>query len=221
VDQHVGLRHTLIVLSADHGGPEVPGYLNDYGVKANYVKPDTWEKEPAIARLKERFGIGKELIQRYSHPYVYLNQQVIHEKGLNQAEVERAVAAELVKFEGVALAVSSRALEEGNLPDTPLYRAVLHNFNSTRSGDIFVIFEPHWFINDFDGLTVAATHGSPWTYDTYVPIVFAGHDIPSQKVHRKIHTVAVAPTLSALLHCKAPSGAMGGPLPEVFSKKTE
>ncbi|MDH5574799.1 MAG: alkaline phosphatase family protein [Nitrospirota bacterium] len=221
VDQEVGLRHTVIVLSADHGGPEVPGYLNEFGVAANYVKPDTWDKESGIQRLKQEFGIGKELIQRYSHPYVYLNQRVIQEKGLNQADVERAVAAELIKFEGVALAVSSNALQEGNLPDTPLYRSVLHNFNPTRSGDIFVIFEPHWFINDFDGLTVAATHGSPWAYDTYVPIVFAGQGIPHQTIYRRVQTVDVAPTLSSLLNIKAPSGAMGGPLVEVFTKKPQ
>ena len=219
VDQEVGLRHTVIVLSADHGGPEVPGYLNEFGVAANYVNPDTWDKESGIQRLKQEFGIGKELIQRYSHPYVYLNQRVIQEKGLNQADVERAVAAELIKFEGVALAVSSNALQEGNLPDTPLYRSVLRNFNPTRSGDIFVIFEPHWFINDFDGLTVAATHGSPWAYDTYVPVVFAGEGIPHQTIYRRVYTVAVAPTLSSLLNIKPPSGAMGGPLVEVFNKK--
>ncbi|MDH5458968.1 MAG: alkaline phosphatase family protein [Nitrospinota bacterium] len=216
VDQHVGLQNTLIVLSSDHGGPEVPGYLNEFGVAANYVNPDTWDKEAGIQRLKQTFGIGKELIQRYSHPYVYLNQSVIQEKGLNQADVERTVAAELVKFEGVALAVSSRALQEGNLPDTSLYRSVLNNFNPTRSGDIFVIFEPHWFINDFDGLTVAATHGSPWTYDTYVPLVFVGQGIPHQNIHRRVHTVALAPTLSSLLNIKAPSGAMGGALQEIF-----
>jgi arylsulfatase A-like enzyme len=221
VDQHVGLGNTLIVLSADHGGPEVPGYLNEFGVTSNYVNPDSWDKESGIQRLKQEFGIGKELIQRYSHPYVYLNQRVIQEKGLNQADVERAVAEELIKFEGVALAVSSSALQEGNFPDTPLYRSVLNNFNSTRSGDIFVVFEPHWFINDFDGLTVAATHGSPWVYDTYVPLVFAGHDIPHQTIHRRVHTVDVAPTLSSLLSMKAPSGAMGGPLVEVFQATTQ
>jgi phosphoglycerol transferase MdoB-like AlkP superfamily enzyme len=98
---------------------------------------------------------------------------------------------------------------------------VLNNFNPTRSGDIFVIFEPHWFINDFDGLTVAATHGSPWAYDTYVPLVFSGPGIPHQAIHRRVHTVAVAPTLSSLLNIKAPSGAMGGPLVEVFFKKAQ
>ena len=192
--------------------------MNEFGIAANYVQPDTWEKQPALARLKERFGIGKELIQRYSHPYVYLNQQVIQEKGLNQAEIERAVAEELVKFEGVELAISSRALQEGSFPDTPLYRSVLHNFHPTRSGDIFVIFEPHWFINDFDGLTVASTHGSPWRYDTFVPMVFSGNGLAAKTIFREVQTVDIALTLSKYLRLKAPSGATGAPLVEVLNQ---
>ena len=50
---------------------------------------------------------------------------------------------------------------------------MLRNFQPKRSGDIYVVFEPHRFINDFDGLVVACTHGSPWNYDTYVPVIIA------------------------------------------------
>ena len=124
---------------------------------------------------------------------------------------------ELSRCPGVARAVSSAALRRGNLPNTALYRSVVNNFNSKRSGDIFIVFEPNWFINDFDGLTVAATHGSPWLYDTYVPIVFAGAGLAAMTVDRKVHTVDIAPTLSAYLDIKAPSGSVGVPLPEVVS----
>jgi hypothetical protein len=216
VDKHVGLQNTLIVLSADHGSPEVPGYLNELGIEAQYVEPDKWDREPAIKALKEKFGIGKELIQTYYHPYIYLNQHIIREKGLDRAEVESAIAAELVKFEGVAFAVSSSALRQGNLPDTELMRTVLHNFHPKRSGDIYVVFEPHWFINDFDGLTVAATHGSPWRYDSYVPIIFAGAGIQPNHIIREVYTIDVAPTLAALLSIKQPSGTTGKPLVEVL-----
>jgi hypothetical protein len=116
----------------------------------------------------------------------------------------------------VSLAVSSTALRRGNLPDTHLYRSVVNNFHLKRSGDVFIVFEPNWFINDFDGLTVAATHGSPWQYDTYVPIVFAGAGLPAQTVDRKVYTVDIAPTLSLYLGIKAPSGAVGVPLTEVL-----
>jgi hypothetical protein len=216
VDKHVGLKNTLIVLSADHGGPEAPGYLNALGIPAKYVSPDKWDQEPAMSALKKKFGIGKELIESYRQPYVYLNRDVIREKGLDQGVVEKAVVEELTKLDGVALAVSSTALREGNLPNTPLIQSVLRNFNPRRSGDIFVVFEPHCFINDFDGLIVACTHGAPWRYDTFVPVVFAGGNLTGQRVYRPIETVDVAPTLSAIVGAKPPSGSRTGPLLEVM-----
>ena len=100
----------------------------------------------------------------------------------------------------------------------PLTRAVMNNFNPTRSGDVFVVFEPQWFINDFGGLVVASTHGSPWRYDTFVPVIFAGANVPARTVHRRVHTIDVAPTLASYVGTGVPSGAAGTPLVEVFSK---
>jgi predicted AlkP superfamily pyrophosphatase or phosphodiesterase len=216
VDAQVGLDKTLIVLSADHGGPEAPGYLRELGFEADYVDPKGWDKAGAIEKLKKRFGIGEELITTYFHPYIYLNRKVIADKGLNQAEVERVVAEELRRFDGVALAVSSSALRVGRVPDTPLIQSVLRNYNLNRSGDIYVVFEPNRFINKFGKLEVAATHGSPWRYDTYVPIIFAGMGIPAQRIDRLVHTVAIAPTLSLLVGAKPPTGSFGAPLIEVI-----
>jgi len=217
VDKRVGLKNVLIVLSADHGGPEAPGYLNSLGIPAKYVNPDEWDKAPGIAALKKKFGLGKELIEAYRQPYVYLNRELIQKKGLDQAVVEKAVAEELVKLDGVDLAVSSTALQEGRVPNTPVMQSVLRNFNSRRSGDIFVVFQPHCFINDFDGLIVACTHGSPWRYDTFVPVVFAGDNLTGQRVYRPIETVDIAPTLAAVVGAKPPSGSRSGPLPEVMN----
>ena len=98
---------------------------------------------------------------------------------------------------------------------TSLTRSLLNSHNPRRSGDIFVVFKPHWFINDFDGLSVAATHGSPWRYDTYVPIIFAGAGLQPQRVYRKVYTVDVASTLAAFVGAKPPSGASGQVLREV------
>ncbi len=216
VDESIGLKNVLIVLSADHGGPEAPDHLNALGIPAKYVSPEKWDKEPAIASLKQQFGLGKELIEAYRHPYVYLDRDAIRAKGLDQAVVEKAVAEELMKLDGVALAISSTALREGNLPNTRVIQAVLRNFNPGRSGDIFVVHQPHCFINDFDGLTVACTHGSPWRYDTFVPVVFAGGNLKGQRVYRSIETVDIAPTLAAIVGAKPPSGSRSGPLPEVM-----
>ncbi|NVK40294.1 MAG: alkaline phosphatase family protein [Oceanospirillaceae bacterium] len=216
VDDTVGLDNTLIVLSADHGQPEVPGRLHELGIEhADYFDTDALDSTPAIAALKQQFGIGEELIEGYFHPYLYLNRDLIRDKGLDQAAVERVVAAELVKFDGIAAAVSSIALRTASLPDTLLMRAILRNFHPKRSGDIYLVFEPNIFINDFDGLTVASTHGSPWRYDTYVPVIFAGAGLQAKTVSRPVTPYDVAPTLANYLGVKPPSGAIGNPLAEV------
>jgi len=218
VDAKVGLDKTLIVLSADHGGPETPGYLNELGFEAEYVDPKSWDKTDAIAALKKRFGIGEELIKTYFHPYLYLNREEIKNRGLALGEVERAVAQELTKFDGVAAAVASEALRSGNLPETAINQSILWNYNANRSGDIFLVFEPNRFVNDFDGLTVASTHGSPWRYDTYVPIIFAGMNIPAQRISRLVHTTAIAPSLSLMVGAKPPTGSFGPVLGEVVER---
>ena len=105
------------------------------------------------------------------------------------------------------------------MPDTHPYRSVVNNFHTKRSGDVFIVFEPNWFINDFDGLTVAATHGSPWNYDTHVPIVFAGAGLEPKIIDRRVHTVDIAPTLFAVLGIRPPSGSVGDPLAEVSVEK--
>ena len=215
VDEHVGLDNTLIVLSADHGGPDAPGYLNSLNIPAGYVDPDSWEKAAAIDRIKKKFKIKGDLIETYAHPYVYFSAAVKNDPRIDQQALENAVIEELSKFTGVSLAVSSSALRRGNLPDTFLHNAVVNNFNSKRSGEIFIVFEPNWFINDFDGLVVASTHGSPWKYDTYVPIVFAGAGLRPQVVDRPVRTVDIATTLATFLKIKSPSGAVGDPLTEV------
>ena len=178
--------------------------------------PDSWDSEAAINRIKARFEIEGQLIEKYAHPYIYFSSDVNSRGNIDREALEVAVVAELSKFQGVSMAVSSTALGRGDVPDTQLHQAVLNNFHAKRSGDIYIVFEPNWFINDFDGLEVAATHGSPWQYDTFVPIVFAGAGLTAKMVDRRVHTIDIAPTLSAYLGIKPPSGAHGNPLKEVL-----
>jgi predicted AlkP superfamily pyrophosphatase or phosphodiesterase len=218
IDKQVGLKNTLVVLSSDHGAAAVPAQLNEFGIDAQYFAVDSLDKEKAIEKIKSTYGIAQELISGFNHPYVYLNNEIISQHKLDVNEVSRAIAEELVKFKGVAYAVPSIDLVEGKIPDTRLYQQILRNFNPKRSGDIYLVLEPQWFVNDFDGLTVASTHGSPWRYDTFVPIIFAGNGLDSQTVFREVQTVDIALTLSKYLKIKAPSGATGAPLTEVLEQ---
>ncbi len=219
IDKHVGLKNTLIVLSADHGGPEAIGYLKKFGIEADYVSPNKWDKEPSIAKLKNKFGIGQELIQDFFPPYVYLNHKVIKEKGLDLAEVQKAVATELMTVKGIALAVSSTDIQNNTLPDTYLTRKALRNFNPQRSGDILLLLKPMYFFNDFEGEMVATNHGGPWMYDSYVPVIFAGWKFKGQRIDRRIEPKDIAITLANLMGTKPPSGADGEVLKEIVDNK--
>lgn len=220
VDEKVGLKNTLIVLSADHGAPEAPEFMASLGMETGRLTPNRIDTEPAMDVLKKRFGIGKELIKIYYHPYIYLDREVIRSKGLDQAEVERVLATELMKFDGIAAAVPSSELLSGDLPDSPLIRQVRRNFHPKRSGDIYLVQEPYWFLYTDESIPLCAMHGSPWRYDTYVPILFAGANVPAQHVSRLVHPESIAPTLSAYLGIKPPSSAVKVILVEVLPQGT-
>lgn len=215
VDRTVGLEHTLVVLSADHGASEAPGYLNSLGIGAQYFNFDDIDKTEAIATLKAEFGIAEDLVDQFFQPYLYLDRAVISENGLDLAHVGRRVAYELREFPGIAYAVSSEDLRAGAVASTPVTEAVLANFNEDRSGDIYVVFEPHWFVADFDGLMVTGSHGSPWRYDSNVPIIWMGPDVPAGRIGRRVETVDVALTIAAYLGIRQPSGARGKVMTEI------
>ena len=115
---------------------------------------------------------------------------------------------------GVNLAVSSRNFSsyEGN----PLIKQVQRNQHITRSGDIYVIQDPYWFLLE-EGL-IAVMHGSPWRYDTHVPVMFSGPGIEAQHVHRTVHPVDVAPTIATLLGMTPPASMQGAALTEVINR---
>lgn len=218
IDAEIGLDKTLIVLSADHGAPEAPGYLAELGKLGGYVSPDTWDSEAALDRIRDRFGLSGKVVEGYDHPYINLTDAARNAAGVDPVALETAIAEELVGFEGVAYAIPSSRLRTGTLPENALTRAVLNNYNPDRSGDIYLVFNPGWFINDFDGLSVTVTHGSPWRYDTFVPILFAGNGLAPQTVSRRVHTVDIATTLSAIADTRPPDGAAGEVLPEIVEQ---
>ncbi len=59
-------------------------------------------------------------------------------------------------------------------------------------------------------------HGSPWRYDTHVPVIFSGPGMTAQTISRLVHPVDVAPTLAAFLGMSPPAAAQGNPLKEVL-----
>ncbi len=215
IDREVGLEHTLIVLSADHGGPEAPGYLQELGGSQQYVDPEPLSVEKLNPRLREKLSIEVDMVKATFHPYVYLDRQVVANSKRDLADVQRALAEILEELPHVSTAITATSIEEGRQGDGPISEMVAANHYPKRSGDVYVVFRSQEFINDFDGLVVAASHGSPWRYDRHVPIVFAGHRLKGRRISRPVTPYDIAVTLANVLGIGAPSGAIGEPLIEV------
>ena len=210
IDSRIGLAHTLVVLSADHGMAELPEYKAEMGFDAGRLTSDVILD--AAARFGKRKYGRKDLVKFYFRPFIYLNDEELSAADLDKDKVGAAMAAALTNEPGIYLAITARGVERS--PPSKLMQQIRNNLHPIRSGDIYIVQNPYWF--NFDKGPVAGMHGSPWNYDTHVPVIFAGSQINSQVIYRQIQPADVAPTLAALLGMSPPASAQGTVLPEVF-----
>lgn len=211
IDERVGLDKTLIVLSADHGIAELPEYMAERGMETGRLTPDMILA--AADRISEaRFGV-EGLVRFYYRPYLYLDRERIDSAGLEFDEVREIMADALTREPGIHIAATHRMLE--SWPDRKLIARIRNNVHPVRSGDIYVVQEPYWF--NFDKGPVTGMHGSPWNYDTHVPVIFAGPGIGAATIYRAVQPADVAPSIAALLNMSPPASAQGEVLPELFS----
>jgi predicted AlkP superfamily pyrophosphatase or phosphodiesterase len=211
VDKEVGLQHTLIVLSADHGMADMPEYMSELGYKVGRL--NLTKLEVTANEVGKEFGID-EVLRLFYRPYLYLDEEKIGGADADTAEVAQAIAEALTAIDGVSLAVATGSLTDQN--DHPLLAQIRNNQHVSRSGDIYIVQEPYWFL--FDKGPVKVMHGSPWRYDTHVPIIFAAPEVEAQRVHRLVHPVDVAPTIAAVLGMSPPGASRGTGLDEVLQR---
>ena len=212
IDAQIGLEHTVIALSADHGAMELPEYMAQFGYDSGRLfTQDVMETLEEITA--EEFGKGG-LVRFYYRPYVYLDNEAIEAAGLDRDEVRETLALALTREPGIHLAATRRMME--GWPDKKLLNQIRNNYHPARAGDIYLVQNPYWY--NFDKGPVASMHGSPWAYDTHVPLLFVVPGHSQSQVHRAVQPADLAPTLSALLGMTPPASAQGVTLPEVLAK---
>jgi len=218
VDEQVGLDNTLIILSADHGMCEAPEYMQGLGFDVGRLTSETVVKGTLKNALEAKLGIPGDVIRLYEHPYVYLNEDEINKTNYSLAQVEAAVADEIINMPGIIGAMTRTDLMKGSFAPTAVNKTILNNFHLKRSGHVHVIADQFWyFYYEMDTTTdIAAIHCSPWTYDTYVPLFFAGHGVSAQRITKPVTPYDIAATIAAYLEIKPPSGSTGIPLEEVL-----
>lgn len=216
LERTVGLAHTVIVLSADHGADDIPEAHRARGRSADRFYPEKI-RAAANAALRSRFGIAEDLVAAFMPPGLYLDAKTISALKLDAVAVEAALAAYLRTVPGVANALTRTDLLSGRVPRSALFERVQRGFHPSLSGDVVIVQQPFWYMyGDAEGY--AAMHGSPYTYDTFVPVIVLAPGVGSAISHAAVSPAQIAPTLTALLRISPPSGcARFVPLPGVLT----
>jgi len=154
---------------------------------------------------------------------IYLNRAALKRDGIDVNECERFIGELATKTPGVARYFTRTQLERGAISATDaVARRVLHGFHSPRSGDVILIFEPYNALfgvpDDPADTGSTATHGSPYSYDTHVPLIMMGRNFSAGSYSRAATPADIAPTLARVLGIPAPNCSAGRILWEAVSQ---
>lgn len=177
LDLRVGRGRYLLAFSADHGVCPLPDVSRAAGRDAGLVDPRLLATR-AETFLGETFGKASGAARWLeggadAEPWLYLNRKLAKERALAPAKVEQALADWLVKQTGIRAAYTRTQLL-GNLPQgDEIGRMVQRSFYPSRSGDVGIVLKPYYILwSALPG--TGTTHGSPYDYDTHVPLFIFG-----------------------------------------------
>ncbi len=211
LDKEVGKGAYTVFLTSDHGVAHVPQFMIDQRVPAGVFRYGPRVQE-LVAFINQKFGEGDWLINA-SNMQVFLNRDLIRERGVDMYEMQTVVADYILDFEGVAYSYPAHIIQNGDFDEGGIKGQLIRGYHQKRSGDVIVVLDPAWFES---GRPTGTTHGSVYTYDTHVPILFYGWGIPKGSSVRKASITDIAPTLSMLLGIPLPNGSTGHPIWELF-----
>jgi len=209
VDRQVGAGNTLVVLTADHGVAPVPEVNQSRHMPGGRLSEAGLQQKMNDA-LAKRFGPGKWLLAG-SGTMPYLNLDLIRSYKLDPAEVERVAADAAASEDHIARVYTRHDLESGRVQQDSIGRAMSLGFYGPRSGDVFVLQEPYYL---FDA--TGTTHGTPYNYDTHVPIIFFGTRIKPGVYSEPVAVNDIAATLAAILDIQEPTGSIGHILRQII-----
>jgi predicted AlkP superfamily pyrophosphatase or phosphodiesterase len=212
IDRKVGLANTIIAVTGDHGVAPVPEYMKSFGFDAGRLV-GTEMIDAVNKALGARFGAGKWVVGLVNDQ-LYLDPKLIAERKAEVAEAERAAGEAALTFSGVANYFTRTQLSEGRVPPGPVARRVMNGFNRKYAGDVWLITRPYWFFQEGD---VATTHGSPYNYDTHVPVILFGANVRPGRYNADCSPSDIAPTIAALLGIEPPSNRTGRVLVEALT----
>tara|TARA_B110000902_G_scaffold105000_1_gene124081 strand:- start:9735 stop:11375 length:1641 start_codon:yes stop_codon:yes gene_type:complete len=211
LDAEVGKGNYTLFLTADHAAVHVPSYLQSLKIPAHYL--DIQGFKNYISVITQKYFNSKALIENISNYQIFLDKEKIESLGLDKNTVAQKLADEVVNFDNIYKAFSARTLQTTNFTDG-IMNSLQNGYNQKFSGDVLMIPYPATLINGAKG----TSHGSGYSYDTHVPLIFYGYGIKKGKSLKKYDITDIAPTIANLLKIEAPNGTSGKIIEEVLKK---
>jgi predicted AlkP superfamily pyrophosphatase or phosphodiesterase len=235
VEAGVGLRNSIVIFTADHGASQIPEQaalqnlpgrryekadllkVAEEGLQARYARKD----RPATDYL-QTFKNRDETEEGLLNSNFYLNRAALQRDGVDLDECERVLGEAVMKVPGVARYFTRTQLENNAISSAdPVARQVLHGFYSKRSGDVIIVYEPYTIQfdppDDPTDPRSSATHHSPYSYDTHVPLIIMGPGFAAGSYTQTAAPTDIAPTLAHVLGVEAPSCSVGRVLAEALT----
>jgi predicted AlkP superfamily pyrophosphatase or phosphodiesterase len=204
-EAQAGAGNVLAVLTADHGVSPLPEENRKRKMPGGRLNSESL-RTLLESQLTAKFG-GSRWVAYFSEAGIYLNLQ----PKVDPAEVEAAAANILRGYEHVARVYTRTQLLNDAVQSDPVGTALRNGFNAQRSGSLVMVLEPYWTT-----VATGANHGTPYDYDTHVPMLFLGPRIKAGHYDSNVAPNDIAPTLATILDIETPSGSSGRVLTEML-----
>ena len=211
LDQQVGVGNYVVFLSADHGASHADGFNKQHHILSGVYKADSLSRS-CNDYLKSKYG-KDSLVEKYWNQQFYLNNDKISSNSLDTKAIKADLMHFLLSIKGVAKVLDLQDMTTLALP-VPYREAIINGYNQKRSGDMQVIFEPAIL----EGYTKGTTHGTPYAYDTHIPLLWFGMGIKAGRDYSPVYMTDISATLAAMLHIQMPSGCIGKPIEGLLKK---
>ena len=212
LDQQVGKNAYTLFLTADHAAVHVPSYLQSLKIPAHYLKTKKFKK--FLLKVTKKYFNSIELIENVSNYQIFLDKDKIESLGFEVNTVAQKLADEVVSFDEIYKAVTSRTLQTTHF-STGILNALQNGYNQKLSGEVLMIPNPATLMRGKKG----TSHGSGYSYDTHVPLIFYGNGIQKGASTKKYNITDIAPTIANLLDIETPNGTNGVVIDEVLKQE--